>query len=185
MAGLTYKDIPAGGLVITMGKTGMKMLDATNAASGDEEGEEHISGAATPHVREHRPEVVITQDAVAPAAPTAPRVVVPKVARTMTEADLTAMAQSTSIEHTPKVFAGVDGSVSNLDSQAAAALVDAELGGGHDDGAEISGPVLTVTEDDVNGQGLTQVDERQGHRTKTQASIRKPGRGGTRPVKKA
>jgi hypothetical protein len=101
----------------------------------------------------------------------------------MTEADLTAMAQSTSIEHTPRVFAGTDGSVSNLDAQAAAAMVDAELGGGHDDGAEISGPVLTVTDEDVDGRGMTQVDDRKGHRTKTQASIRKPGRGGTRPVK--
>ena len=188
---LTADSIPKGGLVITMGKNGPKILKAASArisdedeanenleaAEGDEGEEQHITMALARGLgSEDDSDGILTTPTPAPR----PKVAAP-VVRTVSEKSLE-MAARASLAHAPRV--GVldeSGSEVGMDADEAASLVDQEFAGMAETQMDIEGfePTLPATDPDHDSR-LARGAQQGGHRVQ-KASVTKRDRGGVRP----
>ena len=200
---LTAENIPKGGLVITMGKTGPKILKAASASLADEdeaaanlrdagefdEGDEggmetHITTALTRDLGAgDDTESILGAAATAPAARPTPKTAAP-VIRTVSEASLEAAAKASPVARPTATVLSEGGDEMDMGQDEAAAMVDAEFAGMAGD-LDIEGlnPELPA-EDPDHDTRLGRTQQTGGHRVQ-KASVVKKDRGGQRPRRPA
>lgn len=192
---LTAENIPKGGLVLTMGKGGPRILKAASArisdedeanenleAGGDDGGEEqHITMALAQDLGAQDDSESILGEA-APAARPVPKTAAPQV-RTLSEKSLEAAARASVVQRPSVGVLDEMGEDTGMDQAEAAAAIDAEFGdmAGNLDIDALS-PELPA-EDPDHDTRLGRTQQTGGHRVQ-KASVVKKDRGGTRPVRK-
>lgn len=210
LSGLTADTIPSGGLVITMGKNGPKILKAASAQTDEEAAEDLLDeneAAPVSQVINHgarvqaEAEVTISRDpnpeipglphtrkvAAAPAPEPEHRddePVVKKVleTRVMSGDAMDRVKPAAKVAHETVVF-GDDLSEMNMGADEAGALIDAELGGDDTDLPEARELQAILADPKDTSANLAETLEHGGRRVRKQESVVKKDRGGTRPVK--
>lgn len=200
---LTAENIPKGGLVITTGKTGPKILKAASASLADEdeaaanlrdagefdEGDEggvetHITTALSRDLgASDDTESILGAAVEAPAALPAPKTAAP-VIRTVSESTLEAAAKAAPVHRPTAAVLSEEGAELDMDQSEAAAMVDAEFAGMARD-LDIGGLSAELpAEDPDHDTRLGRTQQTGGHRVQ-KASIQKKDRGGVRPQRPA
>lgn len=211
LSGLTADTIPAGGLVITMGKNGPKILKAASAQTDEEQAEDLLDENEAAPVSQvintgarvqAEAEVTISRDPnpeipglpqtrkVAAAEPEAEHKdtepVVKRVleTRVMSGDAMERMPVAKVAKHEAVVF-GEDLGESDMDVSEAAALIDAELGGDETDMPETRELQQLLADPKDPSANLAETLEHGGRRVKKQEGVVKKDRGGTRPTRPA
>jgi hypothetical protein len=210
LKGLTADTIPKGGLVITVGKNGPKILKAASTQTDEEQGEEFLEeNEAAPVTRfntgarvQAEAEVTISRDPnpEIPGLPHARKVaaaptpepehkddepVVKKVleTRVMSGDAMDRQKPATKVAKHETVVFGDDLSEMDMGTDEAGALIDAELGGEESDlpGEREMQQMLADPKD--TSANLTETMEHGGRRVKKQEGVVRKDRGGTRPTR--
>lgn len=207
---LTAEDIPKGGLVITMGKTGPKILKAASAQTDEEQAEDllddnealPVSTVNTGARVQAEAEITISRDPnpeipglpqtrkVAKAEPeehkdTEPVVKKQLETRVMSGDAMDRVKPVAKVAHEAVVF-GDDLGDSGMDLSEAGALIDAELGSEGDADLPEQQELQQLLADpkvDPDTKGMTQQAQHGGRRIQKQESVIRKDRGGTRPAK--
>lgn len=191
---LTPESIPKGGLVLTMGKGGPKLLKTATAhtdedeaagnlrASGEDDGEEqHITMALAEDLgAQDDSESILGEAVTTPVAKMAAKPA-PQV-RTVSEKELEARAKAAPVKAPAMSVLDAEMGDSGMDADEAAQMVDAEFAG-MTDGVDLDAlsPELPA-EDPDHDTRLGRTHQTGGHRVQ-KASIQKKDRGGVRPQK--
>jgi hypothetical protein len=210
LKGLTADTIPKGGLVITVGKNGPKILKAASAQTDEEQGEEFLEeneAAPVAHFNtgarvQAEAEVTISRDpnpeipglshtrkvAAAPAPEPEHKddePVVKKVleTRVMSGDAMDRLKPATKVAKHEAVVFGDDLSEMGMGADEAGALIDAELGGEESDlpGEREMQQMLADPKD--TSANLAETMEHGGRRVKKQEGVVRKDRGGTRPTR--
>lgn len=189
-AQLTPESIPSGGLVITMGKNGPKILKAASARIDEEETAADVAtlesgGEVNTHARSQAAgEITINRDPkagmpVPKTATEAPRPA-PQV-RTMTEEQLATQAQSVDITHRATVL-DQSGFETSMGTEDAAALADEQMGtAGMNVGPVDMKAAVSATVRDADHHTQLGEEVEVGGRAVKKSTVVRHDRGGTRP----
>lgn len=207
LSGLTADTIPSGGLVITMGKNGPKILKAASAQTDEEQAEDLLDeneAAPTAHVHtgarvQAEAEVTISRDPnpEIPGLPHTRKVaaaepehkddepVVKKVleTRVMSGDAMDRVKPAAKVAKHEAVVFGEDLGEMDMGADEAASLIDAELGGEETDIPEQRELQQMLVDPKDASANLAETVEHGGRRVKKQESIVRKDRGGTRPTR--